>query len=113
MAGFFIPYRWEGQNGQFDIIKLNGTMYIAEGQKTANGITRLALVDPNGVERFGRDLSGDGVTHIFGVVAEPSRQTGTWKLGVLTFPQGQFGTGERTIFIEDTFIPVDWAQVAG
>lgn len=111
--GFFIPHVWQAQNADVDIIKINNIMLIAHSEKTGNGITKVTLVDPNGVVKYERDLFQDGVTHIFGIDCEPSRQTDTWKLGIQTFPRGEFGNSERTMYMLDTGIPVDWAQVAG
>jgi len=111
--GFFAPVEWDGQNGQFDVIKLNGVMYFCLVERDKDGVNLLRVLTPLGEEKHRHDLSQNGVAHVFGVVAEPSRQSNTWKLVCLTFPPGKEFQNRRTVYFHDTGIPVDWAQVSG
>lgn len=111
--GFFAPVKWDGQNGQFDVIKLNGVMHFCTVARDRDGVNLLRVFTPLGVDVHRYDLSQQGVAHVFGVVAEPSRDTNTWKLCLLVFPPGREFTNDRTAYFHDTGIPVDWRQVAG
>ena len=111
--GFFIPYEWDAQNAFIDIFKINGLMHICIVVRDDDGYNEIQVVRPDGVVKHKADLTGRGVAHIFGVVAEPSRDSQTCKLACLTFPRDKPFSTKRTCYMHDTGIAVDWAQVAG
>lgn len=111
--GFFAPLRWQAQQQFVDVFKLNNRMHVCIVDKDADGYNLLRVVTPLGQEVYRSDLTRRGIVHVFGVQAEPSRDTNTWKLVCVTFPPDAPYSGERVLWFEDTGIAVDWAQVAG
>lgn len=107
------PYEFVGQQGQFDVIKINGVVATAHVERDGDGMNRIALVQANGTPIDAFDLTSKGIKHVFGVETEASRESGTWKLVLLIFPIGkEFGNTRKFAFL-DTGIPVEWATVNG
>lgn len=92
-------------NGNAGIFVHDGLVHIVLPENR-EGRAIIKIMDPNGGVIRNRDLSGEGVSFVFGVTPFKSQRTGTWKVIATTYNKPGTDGGSRGFWIEDTKIPV-------